>query len=322
MLMLVDFRVRNIMNCMKLIKYFASFGIALAAMLACPVFASESESPPLYFSAVNAGYKDDLSSQNYDFFELAKVVSDDLDLSPFKIQYYNSSDNLAGELEFSEPTILRGDSAVFGFSKSPQYQDLETRYLYNFGSSGLASTAGRLRIVQGEKIIDEICWGKLTCEQQLPKFATKQEDNRTSVICHTDCLESFALEEYYLDVNPNAIFIPEPEPSVVPSCAGLKITELYSYYEENSSEQFIELYNSNGYDQELSACTLRYKNKNYPLIGTLAANSYTIVQDILLTKDPSSALVVELFDANGVVDSLTYSHGQKRGASFATIDDQ
>ena len=321
--MLVVFCACNNMSGMKNIKFFTSLGIIVAAMFARPVFAEPSvPTSPLFFRAVNAGYKDDNSAQNYDFFELGKTVADDLDLSAFKIQYFNSSDNLAGELEFAEPTILRANSVVFGYQKSPQYQDAPARYLYNFSSSGLASTAGRLRIVQGEKIIDELCWGKTSCDQQLPKFATKQADNRTAVICQKDCTELFSLEEYYPNIQEDAIYIPEPEPVEKPSCSGLKITEIYSYYEENSSEQFIELFNSNEYDQNLTACTLRYKNKNYSLNGTLTAESYTIIQDILLTKDPSSSITIELRDENGLVDSLTYSHGQKRGASLALLDGQ
>ena len=321
--MLVVFCACNIMSGMKNIKFFASLGIIAAALFARPVFAEPSTPlAPLFFRAINAGYKDDNSTQNYDFFELGKFVSDDLDLSAFKIQYFNSSDSLAGELEFAEPTILRAESVVFGYQKSPQYQDAPARYLYNFSSSGLASTAGRLRIVQGETIVDEVCWGKLTCDQQLSKFATKQADNRTAVICQKDCAELFSLEEYYPSIQEDAIFIPEPEPVEKPSCVGLKITEIYSYYEENSSEQFIEIFNTNEYDQNLSACSLHYKNKNYPLTGTIAAESYTIIQDILLTKDPSSSLAIELRDENGVVDALTYLHGQKRGASFALFDDQ
>lgn len=321
--MLVLFLMRNIMEGMKIYQFFASFGVIIIAAIARPVFAESSPvEAPIFFRSVNAGYKDDNSSQNYDFFELTKTVGDDLDLSPFKIQYFNSSDNLAGELEFVEPTILRGDSVIFGFNKSPQYQEAASRYLYSFSSSGLASTAGRLRIVQGELVIDEICWGKSVCEQPLPKFATKSSDNRTAVICRSNCEEPFTLEEYYPAINPEAIYIPEPEPVEFPSCEGVQLTELYSYYEENSSEQFIELFNSNDYDQDLSACTLRYKNKNYSLQGKLEANSYTIIQDILLTKDPSTALSVELFDGNGLVGSLTYMHGQKRGASFAYIDGQ
>lgn len=321
--MLVGFCEHIIMSDMKNIKFFASLGIIITATLAQPVFAeSSTDAPPLFFRAVNAGYKDDNSAQNYDFFELEKTVADDLDLSAFRIQYFNSSDNLAGELEFAEPTVLRADSVIFGYQKSPQYQDSSARYLYNFSSSGLASTAGRLRIVQGEKTVDEICWGKLTCDQQLPKFATKQADNPTAIICQKDCTELFSLEEYYPNIQEDSIYIPEPEPVEKPSCSGLKITEIYSYYEENSSEQFIEIFNSNEHDQNLTACTLRYKNKYYPLSGTLTAESYTIIQDILLTKDPSTSLTIELRDENGLVDSLTYSHGQKRGASFALLDGQ
>ena len=136
--MLVEKYTCNIMSGMQVIKIFTSLGIIAMLVLARPVFAEElSTSAPLYFRAVNAGYKDDASAQNYDFFELEKGIADDLDLSSFRIQ-----------LEFAEPTILRANTVVFGFSKSPQYQDAPTRYLYNFGSSGLASTSGRLRIVQ------------------------------------------------------------------------------------------------------------------------------------------------------------------------------
>ena len=84
--------------------------------------------------SINAGYKDDQSAQNYDFFELEKSVADDLDLSGFRIQYFNSSDKLAGELEFAEPSILRADTVVFSFNKSPQFADFPSRYLYNFSS--------------------------------------------------------------------------------------------------------------------------------------------------------------------------------------------
>jgi hypothetical protein len=133
---------------------------------------------------------------------------------------------------------------------------------------------------------------------------------------------SFAEEEYYPTINPDAIFIPEPEPEPIVSCAGLQITEIYSSYEENSSEQFIELYNSLDSELSLDACTFRYKNKDYPLQGALAANSYTILQDILLTKDPSTSLTYELRDASGPIFSLDQPHGQKKGTSYILLDDQ
>ena len=313
------------MASMKKILFFTIIGIAIVTGVFCaPVFAEDDANTPatptLFFRAINAGYKDDASAQNYDFFELAKTVSDDIDLSPYKIQYYNSNDKLAGELEFNESTIMHADMAVFGFSKSPQYADAPSRYLYNFGSSGLAATAGRLKILLGEDIVDELCWGKINCENTAQKFATKQEENFTAVRCVGDCVEQFSYEAHYPPIDADAIILPEPEPA--PSCAGLQITEIYSYYEENSSEQFIELYNSNDFELSLASCSLHYKNKEYPLQGSLGAGEYMILQDILLTKDPSASLTFELFDGNGQVFSIDQPHGQKKGTSFIILDGQ
>ncbi|MCQ2571124.1 MAG: lamin tail domain-containing protein [Candidatus Saccharibacteria bacterium] len=292
---------------------------AIAGLIIAPVFAEEGKEKPLLFHAVNAGYKDEQSAQNYDFFEIAKSTDGNLDLSPYKIQYFNSSDNLAGELEFAEPTILQSDSVVFSFGKSPQYLDASQRFLYNFGTAGLASTAGRLKILLGEEMVDEICWGKTTCENNVQKFATDQVENYTALRGENN---EFIYEKYYPAVNEDAFLIQEPEPEQIKTCNGLMITEIYSYYEESSSEQFIELYNSGDEELTLDSCILRYKGKDYPLLGILAPKQYTIVQDLILTKDPSSELVIEILDGNGLVDSVSYTHGQKKGVSIILVDGQ
>ena len=292
-------------------------GIIALAVVSAPVFAEEGQDATIFFRAVNAGYKDEQSAQNFDFFEIAKSATSDIDLATYKIQYYNSSDSLAGELEFVEPTILHAGSVVFGFNKSPQYADASSRYLYSFSSAGLASTAGRLRIMRDVDIIDEICWGKNACVQPLPKFATKQEENRTAFRQPDG---TFIQTEYYPLINSAAIIFPEPAPT--PSCSGLKITEIYSYYEEDSSEQFIELYNSLDQEIVLDACAVRYKNKEYPLQESLQPGQYLLMQDISLAKNPASENAIELLDASGIVDVATYSHGQKKGASLSLLDGQ
>ena len=286
-------------------------------LLAVPVFADDAPTPTLFFRAINAGYKDDDSAQNYDFFELAKNVSDDLDLASYKVQYFNSSDKLANELEFPESTILHAGSIVLGFAKSPQFANMASRYLYYFGSAGLASTAGRLRIVQGETIIDEVCWGKLTCDNVLAKFATSQDDNKTALRLQDG---DFIYEKYYPEINQDAFYVPEPEQTQ--SCAGLKITEIYAYYEDDPDEQFVELYNSLDQDIPLEACMLHYKNKDYALQGTLAPGRYIIVQELTLTKNPSTSVSLEIVDFDGVVDAASYAHGQKIGTSIALLDGQ
>jgi hypothetical protein len=145
------------------------FFVPLLVNYNCDYFAFAEElevtEPTLYFSAVNAGYNDDVSAQNYDFFELSKTIEADLELSPYVIQYFNSSNNLAGEIYFAEPTIMQSQSFILGFDKSPQYLNTAEEYTYYFSSSGLASTAGRLRLLLDDEVADEICWGKISCEK-------------------------------------------------------------------------------------------------------------------------------------------------------------
>ena len=118
-------------------KIFVILPLILAAVFGGFAFASE-ESPPLYISAFNAGFKDDISSQNYDFIELSRSRAEDLNLAHIELRYLNSSGNLAGTINFSEHQVLRTDHLVLGFRNSPQYADyMDTFYSYYFSSSGL-----------------------------------------------------------------------------------------------------------------------------------------------------------------------------------------
>ncbi len=292
---------------------------------AVSAFAAEAAPPTLSFSAVNAGYKDDLSSQNYDFIELKKT-GDDLLLADYKIAYYNSSDNLSGEISFDENAVLVADALVLGFHSSPQFSEIPEEYLYKLGSSGLASTGGRLQLLHTGEVVDELCWGKIVCGDSLNKFATKQEDNRTAVRCFGKCEDAFIYDEYYPNPTPEAIQFLESEieqplePEPIISCEGLVFTEIYSYYVDDVSEQFVELYNASDHTITLDGCYLRYKNKLYPMSGEVTSASFYVSQDLVLTKNPNSPLTIELIDDNGVVASADYPHGQKKGVSYALFD--
>ena len=286
---------------------------------------------PLRFHAVNAGYKDDSSAQNYDFIELERIVEDYLELSSFRIIYTNSAGNVSGEISFAENLRMLGNRLVLGASVSPQYSSADgSYYLYDFGSSGLASTAGMLELYHGEDKIDEICWGKLECDNSYAKFATKLEDNYSLKRCSKECLDGvdFTMEKYYPDINFESIAeLPsDEEPEVVSvssSCNGVKITEVYSYYQANASEQFIELYNPTDALILLDSCRVAYKNNVYPLFGELAPGDYYAYQDVALslTKNPVSANTISVIDLDGtVVDSIDYPNGQKRGTSYALFD--
>ena len=330
---------------MTKIKYLLTTIPILSLMNVSLVSATAESLPTLHFSAVNAGYKDELSSQNYDFIELTKT-GDDLLLASYKIAYYNSSENLAGEITFVENATLVADTLVLGFHKSPQFTNLPDEYLYKFGSSGLASTGGRLQLLYEDEIVDELCWGKTVCDNSFNKFATKQDDNRTAMRCNGECEEPYVYESYYPDPNPEAITILDPEESEEPidnsepaenskeqreeeqlsepepivSCEGLVFTEIFSYFVEDNSEQFVEFYNVSDHAINLDGCYLRYKNKLYPMSGEVQPASFYVSQDLTLTKNPNSSLTIELIDDNGVVASADYPHGQKKGVSYALFD--
>ncbi len=130
---------------------------------------------------------------------MERLADSDLSLSPYRIVYTNSSGNSAGELGFPENVILSSSHLVLGATVNPTFSAEGSYYTYNFGSAGLASTAGKLELYQGEHKIDEICWGKLECAAQNPKFATKYDDNYSLVRCDSECAEgqSYSLQKYY-----------------------------------------------------------------------------------------------------------------------------
>lgn len=303
-----------------------SLALIIAAFLSSRFCAAETKPLPLAFSAVNAGYKDESFAQNYDFIELRKNTSDPLELSDYKIIYYNSSDKETGSLAFDDLALM-SERLVLGYTKSPQYQDAPEEYRYNFSSSGLASTAGRLILMLGEEVVDEVCWGKTVCEKSLPKFATKLDENYSAVL--TDDEDEYRLDKYYPEIDQEALVSivapieepePEPEPEKV-SCAGLRITEVLGYYEENSSEQFIEIFNSTSEPIVLDGCRVNYK-KDYPLTGLIESNNYLIISDIPLAKNPTNDQTISLLDDYGAVDLVNYQHGQKKGTALAFYDDE
>ena len=277
----------------------------------------EIYSPPLRFYALNAGYKDDNSSQNYDFVALEKQIPDALELASFRIIYTNSSGNEAGGISFADNLVLTADQLVLGASISPQYSDhAGTYYVYDFGSAGLASTAGMLQLYQGTEIIDEVCWGKLTCANNLGKFATKMDDNYSFVRGE----EGFTAEKYYPEIAD--VIVDAAPPIEIPTCKGVIFSEILSYYAESPEEQFIELYNPTPTDIMLDACSLRYKNKDYPLTGNLRSGMYFVYKntDLILTKNPTTSGELTLVDGSGeTVATLSYPHGQKKGISYALI---
>ena len=292
--------------------------VFVSTLISAPVFATDGLSS-LFISAFNAGYKDDASSQNYDFIELARLGTEPLSLDGFELRYFNSSGNLAGTIVFSGYS-LQTDRLVLGFKNSPQYVDfMDTPYQYYFSSSGLASTAGALQIWFYDELVDDVCWGKAICNHFLPKFTTTAADNY-SYLRQTD--GSFLPEIYHPEINIEALSstVPPPEPT---HCGDLIITEIYSYYRESAAEQFIELYNPTANAIQLDLCYIKYKSSQFSPSGQLAPEQYYLFQDsgLLLTKDPSTFNTISITDSSGdILIDFIYPHGQKKGTSYALFN--
>lgn len=272
---------------------------------------SDSAQVLLRFYAINAGYKSIESAQNYDFIELERTVATDLSLADFSIIYFNSANKQTGEITFTSSQILTSDRLVLNFAKSPQAAGWEdSPYLYYFSSSGLASTAGRLQLLQSGEVIDELCWGKITCATSNPKFSTQPTDNLSLVRSADGYIQQAYYPALIAAITENII---ETEPT---ACQ-LIITEIYSYYRYSATEQFVEFYNPTNIPQDAATCVFRYKNTSYPLTGSVAPDSYFIYQssDLILTRNPSSYNLYSLGDLD-----VLHPHGQKKGTSYALFN--
>ena len=292
-------------------------------MIFCTNFlkgALAAEAAPLEIYALNAGFRNENDSQFRDFIQLRRASAENLSLAEVRLIYFNSSGNQAGEISFPGNALLVGEFLTLGFAKSSSYADyVGTDFVYNFGTAGLSSTGGALRLIVGDQIIDELCWGKNECKNQYAKFATGADANY-SLVRQAD---GFALEKYYPDIDLQAIEYLPVESNVGTDCANLRITEVLSYYESDTAEQFVEIYNADDDNVALGNCALLYKKKQYVLDGELAAHGYFVYrnQDLVLVKNPSVYAELSIVDSTGeIVSSIKYLHGQRKLTSYALFD--
>ena len=230
----------------------------------------------------------------------------------YSLVYFNSSGNESGKITFQSGQTLTSERLVLGFAKSPQYLDYQgTTYVYNFGSSGLASTAGKLQLFHNDSLIDEVCWGKLICENQNRSFSTKEADNHSLVRAE----DGFMEEKYYPDIE-EVITDPVVQEELPESC-GVMITEIFAYYADSPTEQFVEFYNPTEIDQDISLCEYSYKNKIYQITGIISPHAYYVYKnpELTYTKNPT---VFNTYSLSGI-DTLL-PHGQKKNTSYALFN--
>lgn len=301
----------------------------------------------LIIKAINPGYTVDGTQNVGEFIELQRTADTPLSLANYSVRYITSSGKSTTLLNFSEGSSLVGEFLLMRLARSPDSDQSDATYM-----TTLAMGAGTVELLYHEDVIDSVCWASKseTCSDSF-----KSADPTVLVRNSQDGMFEH-LTTYVPNFNPEApsLIVVPPEPPEAPDssqssdvsdetqdssspegfeppsdhCHGLEFSEILSYYTNDKSEQFIELYNPTDRNINLNSCTLRYKNKSYTLSGMIELNNYFALYpakfspSLVLTKNPSSSNRIDLVDAdNSIVDTLVYSHGQKKSTSYAKFYD-
>ena len=307
-----------------------SLGVVAQSLAVLPVFAEEAEAAPrslvkgeVLIKSFNPGF-----TTQGEFLELMKLPEDDLSLAGLTVVYITSTGHEYIVHSFVEGNVMVGESLLMRLASSDEVKEAENpndvadiTYTRNMSQS-----KGRINLVFEEEIIDTLAWG-LPDDDSFDGFNAK---NPTTLVRDVEAEEVEDLFNHDLTYAPSydaekpGLKIVEPEEEVIePKCRSLEFSEILTYFENANTEQFVELFNRSDEAMELSDCTLRYKNKIYALSGQIAANGFLVIYPakewgLTLTKNPTSSNTLELIDADGeVVDSLTYTSGQKKGVSLA-----
>lgn len=294
---------------------------------------AKPESPPedesyefssqLIIKAVNPGYTVDKLSNVGELIELQNLADTTISLAGFSVRYTNGSGKVITLHTFPEGALMTGEFLLMRYTKSPDSDQSEFTY-----SSSLAMTAGPLELVYEDEVIDRICWtGKDDCEKPFKSSSPTTLTRNLS----TGSFEHLSEYEPHFDPDFPNLYLPESEPdqneqtTLPPKCRGLEFSEILTYYSDDASEQFVELYNPTSKDINLDGCQIGYKNKTYPLSGIIPTGGYLAYYPsptFTFTKNPTTNNSVSLIDADGeIVDELIYPHGQKKSTSYALFYD-
>lgn len=307
-----------------------AIGIIAQSLVVLPVFAEEDEVPPrslekgeVLIKSFNPGF-----TTQGEFLELTKLPEDDLSLAGLTVVYVTSTGHDYVVHSFVEGNVMIGESLLMRLANSDEVKEAEkpedvADVIY---TRNMSQSKGRINLVFEDEVIDTLAWG-LEDDDSFSGFSSKSPTTLVRDLEAEEVEDSFKHDSDYVpnyDPEKPGLKIIEPEEEVVePKCRSLEFSEILTYFESSNTEQFIEFFNRSDEKIELSDCLLKYKNKTYALSGTVAANGFVVFYPVkewglALTKNPTSSNILEIIDADGeVVDSLTYTSGQKKGVSFA-----
>lgn len=295
------------------------------------------ELPELYFAAVNPGY----TSKNVgELIEIRSPLEAPHSLAGIQISYSQPWKDSVILAEFDQDAWMTGDNLVLRYKSTEG--DANLTYV-----KSLTQSAGVLTLERDGEILDTICWGG-ECENAKfksgsgetlvfniftgnyerildysPEFSEMNYEIREDSEAEETESTSNELEESKAK-NANSEEKASPAANkAVAHCGSLSFSEILTYYETDSGEQFVELKNNSDGTVRLDGCQLKYKNKLHALSGEVSGNEFYVYrpEGFTFTKKPSSSNTLALVDEDEtIVDTLVWTSAQKKSTSLAQFD--
>ncbi len=296
-----------------------------------PITRTEDEMtlPNIIIASYNPGFSDPYIGE---FMELKKLPNESILLAGLSIIYETSSGSEYTVLDFSEEYEMVGESLLLRLMSSEEVKAVDDpssvadiTYTRN-----MSQTSGRIKLSFQNEIIDSLCWGikEVGCYDSFKAGKKNQPTTLVRKITEEEVDDFDFVADYvptFDPLNPGLKVIAIQEETVEPQCRTIEFMELYTYYNETVSEQFIEIFNRGEETTNLDGCYINYKNNNYPLNGGINAKGFRVFYvnaewGISMTKNPISSNKLTIIDTDGeIVDMLTYYNGQRKGVSLAKV---
>ena len=281
--------------------------------------------PEYYIKALNPGYTVDGVSNVGEMIEIGRRNSDEPEsLAGLALSYTNSSGKEVLLVDFSKYLWETGETFILQLASSPISELAQVQY-----TTTLAFKAGPLTLSYDGEVIDSVCWtGKDGC------YKAFSSSKPTSLVLNAETGKFEHVSDYAFQSDGVLGVVSDDDSGgdvgaefgevseAISRCKGVEFSEILSYYDILQNEQFVELHNTGSEAVILDGCTIKYKNKSYPLSGMIAADEYLVREatDFKLTKNPTTSNTLELVDADGtVLDKLVYPNGQRKGTAYALI---
>ena len=215
----------------------------------------------ILIKSYNPGFSDPYAGE---FFELVKLSKSSILLAGLSVLYETSTGSEYTVYEFSEGYEMVGESLLLRLASSKEVTESEDTVLVADATytRNMSQSAGRIKLKYDDEVIDSLCWGLKetgcynTFSSKKPTTLVREidEEEIDDFIYQADYVPTFDVENPSLKYN-----VPEEE-IIEPKCRDIEFSEIFTYYESASTEQFIELYNRGEETADLDGCFIKYKN--------------------------------------------------------------